>query len=78
MYEKVNYRPKTPISLKINFIITLILFVNFCLQYSAIELGRTGAGGEYNPQTGFGWTNGFLMEVFNTWGKFLKSSEIIS
>ncbi|XP_065217876.1 trehalase-like isoform X2 [Planococcus citri] len=47
-------------------------------KYSAIELGVTGAGGEYNPQTGFGWTNGFLMEIFNTWGKFLKANEIVS
>lgn len=54
------------------------VFARILLQYSAIELGVTGAGGEYNPQTGFGWTNGFLMEIFNTWGKFLKSNEIVS
>merc|ERR1719401_2297036 len=27
-------------------------------KYDVFEPGRYGAGGEYEPQTGFGWTNG--------------------
>jgi len=30
--------------------------------------GETGGGGEYKPQTGFGWTNGVVFEFLNTWG----------
>ena len=44
-------------------------------QYSAVQLGTTGSGGEYAPQKGFGWTNGFIMELLNTWGKHLKSED---
>ncbi|XP_065217887.1 trehalase-like [Planococcus citri] len=39
-------------------------------KYSAIELGSSGGGGEYEPQTGFGWTNGFIFDLFNTWRTF--------
>jgi alpha,alpha-trehalase len=30
-------------------------------KYDADQLGRRGAGGEYAPQDGFGWTNGAAM-----------------
>lgn len=43
------------------------------LQYSALEVGTTGAGGEYVPQTGFGWTNGIVFELFRRWGNILQS-----
>lgn len=43
------------------------------LQYSALEVGTTGAGGEYVPQTGFGWTNGIVFELFRRWGNILRS-----
>lgn len=29
--------------------------------------GETGSGGEYAPQTGFGWTNGVVFELLNRW-----------
>ena len=28
--------------------------------------GQGGGGGEYNVQTGFGWTNGVVLEFLNT------------
>jgi len=30
-------------------------------KYHGDDLGRTGTGGEYIPQTGFGWTNGVAL-----------------
>ncbi|XP_076293625.1 trehalase isoform X3 [Lasioglossum baleicum] len=35
-------------------------------KYDAITPGRGGGGGEYNVQTGFGWTNGVIFEFLNT------------
>ncbi|XP_060862084.1 trehalase-like [Metopolophium dirhodum] len=33
-----------------------------------VELpGETGGGGEYIPQTGFGWSNGVVLEFLNQW-----------
>ncbi|XP_078034022.1 trehalase [Augochlora pura] len=32
-------------------------------KYDAIMPGRGGGGGEYNVQTGFGWTNGVVFEL---------------
>ena len=32
-------------------------------KYSALMPGRTGSGGEYIPQTGFGWTNGVALDL---------------
>eukprot|EP00210_Caulerpa_lentillifera_P007388 g7061.t1 len=43
------------------------MFVGFKTQslmfekYHAEDLGRTGSGGEYRPQSGFGWTNGVAL-----------------
>ena len=60
------------------FIIALSeLFSLILFQYSALEIGTTGAGGEYDPQTGFGWTNALTMEFFNTWGRYLKSENAL-
>lgn len=42
------------------------------LQYDALRLGGSGGGGEYVPQTGFGWTNGLCMDFFHTWGDQLQ------
>lgn len=36
-------------------------------------LGETGAGGEYEAQTGFGWSNGVCLEFLDRWGRDLKS-----
>ncbi|XP_066585009.1 trehalase-like [Prorops nasuta] len=33
-------------------------------KYSAIEPGQAGGGGEYQIQTGFGWTNGVVLGFF--------------
>lgn len=32
-------------------------------KYNAWEPGAAGGGGEYQPQVGFGWTNGVLLEL---------------
>lgn len=39
---------------------------NMFEKYDAITPGRGGGGGEYNVQTGFGWTNGVIFECLNT------------
>lgn len=41
----------------------------FCLifQYSAIDPGKYGGGGEYEVQAGFGWTNGVVFEFLDTY-----------
>jgi alpha,alpha-trehalase len=33
-----------------------------------VEAGAIGAGGEYAPQTGFGWTNGVTTDFIDTYG----------
>lgn len=61
----------------LNFVVGQPLWWTFIwFQYSAVELGTTGSGGEYAPQKGFGWTNGFIMELLNTWGKYFKSEDV--
>ncbi|XP_015377150.1 PREDICTED: trehalase-like [Diuraphis noxia] len=37
-------------------------------KYDVLASGETGGGGEYTPQTGFGWTNGVVFEFLNRWG----------
>ena len=32
-------------------------------KYSAVRPGASGSGGEYVPQTGFGWTNGVVLDL---------------
>lgn len=46
----------------------------FYLQYNAVLLGETGDGGEYIPQTGFGWSNGLLFQIFDYYGWILNST----
>lgn len=36
------------------------------MQYDSIRPGQGGGGGEYLVQTGFGWTNGVILEFLNT------------
>lgn len=43
------------------------------LQYDVLASGETGGGGEYTPQTGFGWTNGVVFEFLNRWGDTLSN-----
>ncbi|XP_075230826.1 trehalase-like isoform X3 [Lycorma delicatula] len=37
-------------------------------KYDALRPGETGEGGEYVPQTGFGWTNGVVLELLDKYG----------
>ncbi|XP_058835761.1 trehalase-like [Topomyia yanbarensis] len=37
-------------------------------KYNAEELGGHGGGGEYEVQTGFGWSNGVVMDLMNKYG----------
>jgi alpha,alpha-trehalase len=37
----------------------------FEFQYNAMEPGQGGGGGEYRVQTGFGWTNGVVLEFLS-------------
>ncbi|CAH1391065.1 unnamed protein product [Nezara viridula] len=41
-------------------------------KYDSLEAGKTGGGGEYDGQTGFGWTNGLIFEFFKRWGSRLR------
>uniref|UniRef100_A0A914GVW3 Trehalase n=1 Tax=Globodera rostochiensis TaxID=31243 RepID=A0A914GVW3_GLORO len=36
------------------------------------DTGTPGSGGEYNAQTGFGWTNGAMLDLLVTYGDVLK------
>lgn len=42
-------------------------------KYDAQELGGHGGGGEYTVQTGFGWTNGVVMDLMNKYGDRLTA-----
>uniref|UniRef100_A0A8D8LCN1 Trehalase n=1 Tax=Cacopsylla melanoneura TaxID=428564 RepID=A0A8D8LCN1_9HEMI len=44
-------------------------------KFDAQQLGTSGGGGEYRSQTGFGWTNGVIFELFARWGNLLTSAE---
>lgn len=46
-----------------------------CSQYDAENPGKYGGGGEYTVQSGFGWTNGVIMELLNTYGLNLTSAK---
>ena len=37
-------------------------------KYDANVVGQEGGGGEYTVQTGFGWTNGVLIEFISVFG----------
>lgn len=37
-------------------------------KYNAQYCGQEGFGGEYNPQTGFGWTNGVVLSLLQEYG----------
>ncbi|KAL7015080.1 hypothetical protein ACKWTF_016270 [Chironomus riparius] len=43
-------------------------------KYMATELGGHGGGGEYEVQTGFGWTNGVILDLLDHYGNVLSSS----
>jgi len=37
-------------------------------KYNAFIPGAPGNGGEYDPQVGFGWTNGVVLDLLNIYG----------
>ncbi|XP_054282635.1 trehalase-like isoform X1 [Macrosteles quadrilineatus] len=43
-------------------------------KYDVTLLGQTGTGGEYEFQTGFGWTNGVILELLNTYGRKISAN----
>lgn len=45
------------------------------MQYDSIVPGHGGGGGEYHVQTGFGWTNGVVLEFLNTFSN-IKVGEV--
>ncbi len=38
-------------------------------KYNVTDLNKEAGGGEYGGQDGFGWTNGVLLKLINTYGK---------
>eukprot|EP00216_Chloropicon_sp_CCMP2111_P003825 CAMPEP_0198237442 /NCGR_PEP_ID=MMETSP1446-20131203/3294_1 /TAXON_ID=1461542 ORGANISM="Unidentified sp, Strain CCMP2111" /NCGR_SAMPLE_ID=MMETSP1446 /ASSEMBLY_ACC=CAM_ASM_001112 /LENGTH=634 /DNA_ID=CAMNT_0043919609 /DNA_START=207 /DNA_END=2114 /DNA_ORIENTATION=- len=47
-------------------------------KYNAVYIGEIGKGGEYEPQTGFGWTNGVCLAFIDMFGDTLDFSECIT
>lgn len=47
-------------------------FGNMFEKYDVLLPGQTGAGGEYEAQKGFGWTNGVILQFLDEFGKDLK------
>eukprot|EP00828_Plagiopyla_frontata_P038748 TRINITY_DN5086_c0_g1_i3.p2 TRINITY_DN5086_c0_g1~~TRINITY_DN5086_c0_g1_i3.p2 ORF type:complete len:348 (+),score=52.62 TRINITY_DN5086_c0_g1_i3:162-1205(+) len=37
-------------------------------KYDVLDIGSSGAGGEYAPQKGFGWTNGLYLYLMDIYG----------
>ena len=44
-------------------------------KYNVNQMGSAGGGGEYDVQTGFGWTNGVVIDFMVTFGDDLLSDE---
>ena len=44
-------------------------------KYNVNEQGHAGGGGEYDVQTGFGWTNGVVIDFMVLFGDDLLSDE---
>lgn len=44
-------------------------------KYSCVQPGENGGGGEYSVQSGFGWTNGIVLELLQRYGKELQLDE---
>ncbi|XP_049831437.1 trehalase-like [Schistocerca gregaria] len=43
-------------------------------KYDASSFGRKGGGGEYEVQTGFGWSNGIILELLKKYGQVLEAT----
>jgi len=37
-------------------------------KWDATAIGKSGGGGEYSVQTGFGWSNGVMLSLLHTYG----------
>ena len=37
-------------------------------KYDVVTCGKSGGGGEYKPQTGFGWSNGVILSFLDEFG----------
>ncbi|KAJ1950024.1 hypothetical protein IWQ62_006641, partial [Dispira parvispora] len=46
---------------------------NMFEKFDAMHMGRTGEGGEYDPQVGFGWTNGVAIWLMSLYGDSLTT-----
>ena len=44
-------------------------------KYDATRIGEGGGGGEYTPQTGFGWSNGVVLKLLAVYGATLEFVE---
>jgi alpha,alpha-trehalase len=42
-------------------------------KFSNLDIDSAGSGGEYTVQAGFGWTNGVVLWVANTYGNVLDA-----
>lgn len=40
-------------------------------KYDATNVGKSGGGGEYGVQTGFGWSNGVVISLLHKFGRSL-------
>ena len=48
-------------------------------KYSAVYSGERGSGGEYEVQSGFGWTNGVILSFIRTYkDQIIQSNENIN
>lgn len=43
-------------------------------KYDCTSMGKSGDGGEYRAQSGFGWTNGVVLEMLNKHGDRLTTN----
>ncbi|CAH2235149.1 jg16140 [Pararge aegeria aegeria] len=44
-------------------------------KYDVVQPGKIGGGGEYNVQTGFGWSNGVVLEFLAKYGRVVTSQD---
>ncbi|XP_062603181.1 LOW QUALITY PROTEIN: trehalase-like [Saccostrea cucullata] len=49
---------------------------NMYEKYSTLIPGKGGSGGEYTVQEGFGWSNGVVLDILNTYGDRLKLDQV--
>ena len=55
--------------------INYVSFIQFGQMFEKmnVETGSAGSGGEYDVQTGFGWSNGVIFDLLNRYGTILDS-----